>query len=53
MMKRSFEVALLLAFSAVAAWAQLRMPAVFSDHMVLQAGRSVPVWLAMAAAGRR
>ena len=49
-MKRSFEVALLLAFSAVAAWAQLRMPAVFSDHMVLQAGRSVPVW-GMAAPG--
>jgi len=43
-------VAALLVVSAMAAWAEPRMPAVFSDHMVLQAGRSVPVW-GMAAPG--
>lgn len=27
-----------------AAWAGLKMPALFSDHMVIQAGQAVPVW---------
>jgi len=33
-----------LLFGAVAAHAELRLPAVFSHHMVLQQGRDVPVW---------
>ncbi len=27
-----------------AAWAGLKMPALFSDHMVMQAGQATPVW---------
>jgi len=30
--------------ACVSSWAALRLPAIFSDHMVLQKGQVVPVW---------
>lgn len=35
---------LALAISTTSVLAELRLPAVISDHMVLQAGQSVPIW---------
>ena len=35
---------LLLTLFSLSAFAELRMPAVFADHMVLQADRAIPVW---------
>jgi sialate O-acetylesterase len=49
MMKRLMGLAMVL-LAAVAAEAQVKMPALFSDHMVLQGGQPVPVW-GMAAPG--
>lgn len=40
----TFITALLLAPLAVLHAAELRLPSIFSDHMVLQSGTSVPVW---------
>ena len=40
-MRQASSVCLLL---AVSARAEVRLPALFSDHMVLQAGERVPVW---------
>lgn len=34
----------LLASLALTAHAEVRLPALFSDHMVVQAGVAVPVW---------
>jgi len=31
-------------FSATAAWADVKLPAIISDHMVVQSGTKVPVW---------
>lgn len=41
---RWFVVAMLLHFAPGNASADVRLPAIFSDHMVLQADASVPVW---------
>lgn len=42
-MKR-FIVSVVFLFSASLTWAQLRLPNVFGDHMVLQQQSSVPIW---------
>ncbi len=36
--------ALLTLFSAGELWADIKLPAIFGDHMVLQRGQKVPVW---------
>jgi sialate O-acetylesterase len=38
------RVAVLIPLAAVSAWADVRLPAFFSDHMVLQRDVTVPVW---------
>jgi sialate O-acetylesterase len=44
-MKRAFSIlAALLAPLAVLHAAELRLPSIFSDHLVLQSGSAVPVW---------
>jgi sialate O-acetylesterase len=45
-MKTTFHLlaALLLAPLAALDAAELRLPSIFSDHMVLQSGKAVPVW---------
>lgn len=43
-MKRFTAFALLLATSASCAFADVRLPAILSDHMVVQANAEVPVW---------
>jgi sialate O-acetylesterase len=40
----SFLTALLCASPAVLNAAELRLPSIFSDHMVLQSAKAVPVW---------
>jgi sialate O-acetylesterase len=35
---------LILALTATAAFAEVKLPALISDHMVLQAGETVPIW---------
>src|SRR5215470_2109630 len=42
-MKRHFNFLALILFGS-AAFAEVRLPAIFSDHMVLQRGMTVPVW---------
>ncbi len=42
--KQRFLISLLLALCSLSAFAELRMPAVFTDHMVLQADQAIPVW---------
>ena len=37
-------LSLFFAISTASTFAELRLPAVISDHMVLQAGQSVPIW---------
>src|SRR5436305_430318 len=37
-------VAIVIAFLAVPAWADVRLPALFTDHMVLQQGQKNRVW---------
>jgi len=45
MARRAFFLSILAGlFIAASASAQLRLPAIFSDHMVLQRGASDPVW---------
>ena len=34
----------LLFGSGGSAWAEVRLPALFSDHMIVQAGRPIPLW---------
>ncbi|MEK7793632.1 MAG: sialate O-acetylesterase, partial [Candidatus Hydrogenedentota bacterium] len=36
--------AVLVAGMAANAWAELRLPSLFTEHMVLQRGQSIPVW---------
>ena len=45
-MKRSlfFFVALLFVLCLSTGWADVKLPAIFGDHMVLQQKKSVPVW---------
>src|SRR5205814_776478 len=45
-MKRTIVLAtvLLLLFAPLAAPADVKLPAVFGDHMVLQRGQKIPVW---------
>ncbi|MCY2973211.1 MAG: hypothetical protein NTW52_00940 [Planctomycetota bacterium] len=40
----SFLIALLLVPLAVLRADELRLPSIFSDHMVLQCGKAAPVW---------
>ncbi len=43
--RRSFLVAMAMVFAGGAsAWAELKLPAIFSDHMVLQREKPIPVW---------
>lgn len=42
--KRSMFSIFLLLLSSSSAFADLQMPSFFSDHMVLQQGRPIPVW---------
>ncbi|HHM13062.1 MAG TPA: sialate O-acetylesterase, partial [Planctomycetaceae bacterium] len=43
--RRSFFVAMAMVFAGgVSAWAELKLPAIFSDHMVLQREKPIPVW---------
>jgi sialate O-acetylesterase len=42
-------IALMLLLHASALFAEIRLPAIFSDHVVLQRARAVPVWGAAAA----
>ncbi len=43
--RRSFFVAMAMVFAGGAsAWAELKLPAIFSDHMVLQREKPIPVW---------
>ena len=37
-------VVVLLALTTLAQGAELRLPSLFTEHMVLQQGRAVPVW---------
>ncbi|MCL4401193.1 MAG: sialate O-acetylesterase [Acidobacteria bacterium] len=43
-MKKLLVFSGLLGLTASLAFAEVRLPAIFSDHMVVQRGRSVPVW---------
>lgn len=42
--RKTFVAALLLAVSPMPAAAELKVPSIFGDHMVLQQGKPVPVW---------
>ena len=44
MTPRTFLVALLVTFSALISRAEIRLHHLFTDHMVLQQGTTVPVW---------
>ncbi|WPJ96727.1 sialate O-acetylesterase [Coraliomargarita algicola] len=39
-----FTIALASCALAAGSWAEVRMPAIFSDHMVLQRAAAVPIW---------
>ncbi|WP_372796536.1 sialate O-acetylesterase [Pontiella sp.] len=43
-MKRIIGAVLALCFTGVSSWAELQLPRVFADHMVLQRGQDVPLW---------
>ena len=45
-MKRSFafRLAIAAALSATSAWADVKLPAIISDHMVLEKAAKVPIW---------
>ena len=53
-MKRATSalVTLLLAFQSTAVFADVKLPPVISDHMVLQRDAAVPIW-GTAAAGEK
>jgi hypothetical protein len=40
----SFSAAILFASFTLSAFAEVKLPALFSDHMVLQGGERVPIW---------
>ncbi len=42
--QRVWSIALLLLLLCMCASAEVKLPRVFSDHMVLQQGRDIPVW---------
>ena len=43
-MKKRFLLLLTAFFALQAAWAEVRLPNFFGDHMVLQRNKPIPVW---------